>query len=425
MGRSYSMGVLVFVAWVNCFRRTLGVSTSWMGMWRQLRRVGIAGLVVGTHGCGESTTQPDPLPLEPGQWDVVSTGEASTCALTTNSLAYCWGRAFYFQPPFVGETRPRKVEGSFLWREVVAGRDFGCGLTASGEAACWGWSGHYTEEPVFFGDVGRLTTVVSGVNHVCGLDATGQAYCWGDNFRGQLGIGLIDGSLWGNRETPTPVDTELRFSDILPGLDITCAVHSGDLYCWGGRSPPSGPDYQPSIDTIPVAEALQAWTIGGSAPRHFCGLSGGKLYCWGGNDQGQVGVGANTDPVLTPTVVAASSEPFVEVTAGGYLVLQLANGQVLRRNSHTCALTAGGSAYCWGGNARGQLGVGDTISRAEPTNVTGGYDFAQIAASGTHSCGVTREGEMYCWGDNTHGQLGDGRGSGEFSAVPVRVLPPN
>ena len=38
---------------------------------------------------------------------------------------------------------------------------------------------------------------------------------------------------------------------------------------------------------------------------------------------------------------------------------------------HTVAITLGGHLYAWGGNAHGQLGLGDVSPRAAPTQVRG------------------------------------------------------
>ena len=72
---------------------------------------------------------------------------------------------------------------------------------------------------------------------------------------------------------------------------------------------------------------------------------------------------------------------------------------------HTCALTPAGAAYCWGWGGDGQLGTGfrrpapAPLAAAEtPVAVAGGHAFVAIAAGYQHSCAVTAGGEAYCWG---------------------------
>ena len=47
---------------------------------------------------------------------------------------------------------------------------------------------------------------------------------------------------------------------------------------------------------------------------------------------------------------------------------------------HTTAITLGGHLYAWGGNAHGQLGLGDVSPRAAPTQVRGLLDRADAWA---------------------------------------------
>lgn len=85
---------------------------------------------------------------------------------------------------------------------------------------------------------------------------------------------------------------------------------------------------------------------------------------------------------------------FATLTAGG---------------DHTCGLTAGGVAYCWGSNGNGELGDASTTTRTAPVAVAGGLTFTRLAAGGFHNtCGITNGGAAYCWGRNSLGQLGDG-----------------
>ena len=88
---------------------------------------------------------------------------------------------------------------------------------------------------------------------------------------------------------------------------------------------------------------------------------------------------------------------------------------------HTCGLTVGGAAYCWGNDFYGQLGDGTTDRQASPVPVIGGLTFAvvSVSAGGWDTCGVTPSGAAYCWGGNDHGQLGDGTMNQRTSPVPV------
>ncbi|MBA2458536.1 MAG: hypothetical protein H0V43_06220 [Gemmatimonadales bacterium] len=90
--------------------------------------------------------------------------------------------------------------------------------------------------------------------------------------------------------------------------------------------------------------------------------------------------------------------------------------------SHTCGVTTGGAAYCWGDNDYGQLGNGATTDRSSPVAVAGALQFAMADPGGSFSCGVTTGSRAYCWGLNSSGQLGNGR-QGENQSTPVRVGP--
>jgi alpha-tubulin suppressor-like RCC1 family protein len=127
------------------------------------------------------------------------------------------------------------------------------------------------------------------------------------------------------------------------------------------------------------------------------------VLCWGDNRFGQVGDGTNEG--------RAQPEPVVGLPSPA---LRLAAGAV-----HTCALVSDGSAYCWGQNLRGQLGIGSTENRNQATAVVGGLRFSSIYAGGALTCGITTDGAQYCWGLNQDGQLGDG--TRENRSAPIRV----
>ena len=86
---------------------------------------------------------------------------------------------------------------------------------------------------------------------------------------------------------------------------------------------------------------------------------------------------------------------------------------------HTCALTETGRAFCWGTNATGMLGTGDTALRRSPTPVEASFSFSRIAAGFLHTCGIRSDGAGFCWGINALGELGDG--SRQERHVPAAV----
>ena len=169
-----------------------------------------------------------------------------------------------------------------------------------------------------------------------------------------------------------------------------CALKpSGRVYCWGSGGA--------GVAAIATPQYFSSISVGGDSTRtHACGISAtdSLTYCWGSNDRGQLGIGSIAERVDVPTAVSTTVR-FTSVSAGGY---------------HSCGLTAEGSAYCWGGDGREQLGNGgaddDTADVLTPTRVIRRFgngalpSFIAISAGATHSCAISTANAMYCWGDD-------------------------
>ncbi len=144
---------------------------------------------------------------------------------------------------------------------------------------------------------------------------------------------------------------------------------------------------------------------------HSCGIdAAGAAYCWGFNPVGELGDGTTLPP--------DQNRPVPTLVKGGHTFAKIFAGEY-----ETCALDAAGAGFCWGSQALGTLGNGETADEAitEPTPMVGGHAFAKIAMGGGHACGVTLTGALYCWGSNVWNGVGDG--TGIDTGTPVAVLP--
>jgi len=90
---------------------------------------------------------------------------------------------------------------------------------------------------------------------------------------------------------------------------------------------------------------------------------------------------------------------------------------------HSCGVTIGGEAFCWGEKDRspngGLLGDGSSSGSLLPVRIIGGLDFSSVAAGDRHSCGALVDGRVYCWGLNLYGAIGDGSRFDQLAPVPV------
>ena len=305
-----------------------------------------------------------------------------------------------------------------------------------------------------------FTTIAAGAEHTCATAPGNQVFCWGSNVARQLTQAVALGT-----QSNLPVAIYAP-GDLMSGLTLgtsfSAGISVGDSARWWGSWP---------VDTIwpnrTVFVSGPSRLVGGDSvialgtgERHICAVrSGGNAVCWGGNEAGQLGDGQtylSTWSLRSPNnweflpVTVSGGIAFTDVTAGshhtcglaaggtGYCWGDNAAGQVgggslvvtspqpvrgltlvaLRAGrAHTCGLVAGGAAYCWGDNASGQLGTPGPGTGQVP--VSGGLAFVDLSLGADHSCGVTASGQAFCWGDNSYGQLGDGSGTGSASPVAV------
>lgn len=215
--------------------------------------------------------------------------------------------------------------------------------------------------------------------------------------------------------------------EVTAGEHFNCAlVSGGSASCWGynaegqtGHSPNGQP-----CDTMPSCAGTPVVVTGGLS---FASIVAGGTHTCGLTAGGQAYCWGEADFGESgngPTVPCATGQCTQGPVAvpGGLTFLSLAAGQVT-----TCGIAVDSSAYCWGANVRQQLG-GDSLNTGPhntPIPVYGGHKFTQLALGALHTCGLTLVGSIYCWGYNQDGEVGiyaNNPGATPDIAVPTQVL---
>ncbi len=195
---------------------------------------------------------------------------------------------------------------------LSAGNRHTCAVTAVG-ARCWGYNyfgqlgdgsmtPHLTPVAVSGLDARSGVTAISAGNiHTC-AQVAGGAKCWGDNYYGQLGDGT-------DHDRVIPVDVAgLGASSSVTHIGAaeyhSCAVVAGGVKCWGynygGRlGDGTNVDRFTPVDVVGL-DAGSGATDMAVGDNHSCAVVTGELWCWGSNYFGQLGI--NPGWVPTPVI---------------------------------------------------------------------------------------------------------------------------
>lgn len=219
--------------------------------------------------------------------------------------------------------------------------------------------------------------VAAGRDHTCAILDDGRLKCWGRNHRGQLGVG----------------DTLDR-----------------------GQIPGQLGDNLPAVD---LGTGKRAISVGSGEAFSCALLNDATIKCWGYNSNGQLGLGDTNDRGDSPAEMG-DNLPAIDLGTGKTAIALGVRGY------HACAILSDNSTKCWGTNASGELGQGDTNHRGDnpgemgdnllPIDFGTGKTAVTLVPGHSHSCALLNDKTMKCWGNNSVGQLGLGdleyRGNG-------------
>lgn len=342
------------------------------------------------HGLSESSLTP--VRVEGNHsWARISAGGTHSCGLTTGGEIWCWGSNAHgvlgigLPDPGNDRSSPTLVAGNLLFLQLSTGLgEVTCATSTGSDAYCWGRNDYgqlgdgtmgdrLVPTPVAMDPQDFVTSTEAGVTHSCAAvpdDPQGlNTRCWGSDSAGALGDGsgpqlsMCNGQPCSLVPVPVPkvyvnlFGVSRAFSI---GVGHTCATGLGSAACWGDNSSGQfGNGATVSSDTAIVVSPygpgqLNPLSAVEAGLGFTCGvLTGYTLACWGNNSFGQLGNGTTT-PSSVPTTIGTAVGTFdAGIDAGLH---------------HACQLS-GGAVSCWGENLAGQLGDGTTAQRLVPVRL--------------------------------------------------------
>ena len=410
-----------------------------------------------------------------GGWSSVDAGNRHTCAINADNALYCWGTNLNGQlgdGSKISRILPsREATSGSDWESVSAGENSTCAIRADGSLYCFGLNS--------LGQLGTGTTTSSsrpvqessgrpdwtkvsvGTTHACAVNQDHELFCWGDSAYDQI-PGGYSGEL-----DPTLNDEWNGVVDVSSSATETCLLDIlGHSACWGEHNGGSVVAEYFNADQVAAGtyDGLNDWcvvtasvtdcenyldatdstfvAVGGNNVCHIS--TGGVLRCAGSNVYGQLGFASYVNDysgwktVLDPSLSYLDDPATTDIDESD----EEAFGQwvsVSLGDTHACAINLDGTLYCWGSNANGRLGVGSPAEAfapvvenkwAQPAELDGGPSSATVVTTSValspemslgyeFACSMTNALDIWCVGSNTYGQLGQSNTDDSLTAVKV------
>ncbi|HLG19760.1 MAG TPA: hypothetical protein VI895_08100 [Bdellovibrionota bacterium] len=341
-------------------------------------------------------------------WMTVDAKGNHTCGIrgTTKGSLWCWGQNYkkapedsYDQgdqgngnPGLLGLGRaydetwsvpsPTQVGTDTDWASLGLGHHHGCGIRDDGTDQtlwCWGSNGasglgngsggssEFANEPVQEDGTYTDWTSVKGAtvgycsNTTAGIRNGNEIWAVGCDWGYAVGGGssfALDADSTADGDTTGDADWA---SFDMSGGGLFCGIKSaGSLWCTGNGD--HGQNGSGAFSAVTVADQVgtdTTWTDVATGRQSVCGVNGGDLYCWGRDHLGELGLGEDVSANAECADNAHGySQGDTDWDCNAPLVVDAAQtwASVDVGRSHACALTTGGSLYCWGANGWGQTG---------------------------------------------------------------------
>lgn len=256
----------------------------------------------------------------------LAAGANHTCAVQASGSVHCWGANEHGQLGRGGTWKSSElaelVDKLPKMKSVAASAATTCALTSEGAAWCWGANdngqagvgkaGSAVLKPtaIDFNPQAsaalKFVQLAGGDAQFCGLTSGHALYCWGAGSAGQLGNGSA-------LDAPKP--QKLSFSAHVVTFDVggstgCLAQAGGQVFCWGAGGAGQNGSKTKTNSLLPVAlpsgaSVFHALAVGAA---HACGVRpDGGVMCWGDNTKGQHGSGMGVVNDHVPQLVVGSA----------------------------------------------------------------------------------------------------------------------
>ncbi len=174
-------------------------------------------------GNGTNTNSTTPVAVSQGAIPAgatvksISAGWSHVCVVASNDRVYCWGRdnnqgyggeegTSYIAYPYA--VAQGAIPAAVNFRSISTRAPYTCAIGTNSRAYCWGYNGSGqlgdgsntgSKNPVVvlqgaMNGSATIKQITTGDNTTCVLSSDNKAYCWGSNSKGQFGVGSTTSS---------------------------------------------------------------------------------------------------------------------------------------------------------------------------------------------------------------------------------------
>jgi alpha-tubulin suppressor-like RCC1 family protein len=263
-----------------------------------------------------------------------------------------------------------------------------------------------TSTPTQVGADASWKTVNCGFAHTMATKTDGSLWAWGRNNYGQLGnnASLVDQS------SPVQIGLDTNWRLIQSGGYHTVALRTDNtIWVWGQNTKGQLGTLDSSHRSSPVQVGTgYTWqSVAAGWLSTYAIRSDGTLWSWGQNLYGQLGANLSTAIDYSSPVQVGSGTNWKKVFAHG--------------GSSVGAIQNDNSAWTWGANTNGQLGLNDRVNRSSPVQLGNQNVWHSVNIGMVHALAIKIDGSLWSWGYNSNGELANNWPTSYSSPIQVGV----